>query len=92
MARGEKKEDIIRAMHRTIAGQVLGLFSQLNAFSEGAIAFVGGLALNAGVVDELSEALKHRVLVPPHPQLVGACGAAICSRRKRAAALTWQGV
>lgn len=91
VARGEKREDIIRAMHRAISGQALGLFSQLNAFSEGAIAFVGGLALNAGMIDELSEALNHAVFVPPHPQLVGACGAAICSRRKGATVLTWQG-
>lgn len=91
IARGEKKEDIIRALHRAISGQVRGLLSQLNAFSDGTIAFVGGLALNSGMIDELSETLKQRVLVPPHPQCVGACGAAIFSKRKMEAALALQG-
>lgn len=87
IARGEKKEDIIRALHRSISRQVRGLLSQLNAFSEGTIAFVGGLALNVGMSDELSETLRQRVLVPPHPQFVGAFGAALFSKRKAQAAL-----
>jgi len=91
IARGEKKEDIIRALHRTISGQVRGLFSQINSFSDGTIVFVGGLALNDGMISELSETLKQRVLVPPHPQFVGACGAAIFLRRKMEPVLTLQG-
>jgi predicted CoA-substrate-specific enzyme activase len=82
IARGEKKEDIIRALHRIISGQVRGLFSQLNSFAGGTIAFVGGLALNVGMVDELSTVLKQRLFIPPHPQFAGACGAAIFSQRK----------
>jgi len=91
IARGEKKEDIIRALHQTISGQVRGLFSQLNSFSDGTIAFVGGLALNVGMIDELSETLKQKVLVPLHPQFVGACGAAIFLKRKMETVLTLQG-
>ncbi len=87
IARGERKEDIVRALHRTIAGQVRSLLSQLNTFSDGTTAFVGGLALNIGMVEELSATLKEEVLVPLHPQLVGAYGAAILSKRRMAAAL-----
>ena len=90
IARGEKKEDIIRALHRTISGQVRGLLSQLNAFEEGTIAFVGGLALNVGMVDELSDTLKQKVFVPRHPQFVGARGAAIVAKRKMEANLALQ--
>jgi predicted CoA-substrate-specific enzyme activase len=88
IARGEKKEDIIRALHRTIASQVRGLLSQVNAPVDGPVGFVGGLALNIGVIDELSGALRREVRVPPQPQFVGALGAAILSRRKRNAAAT----
>jgi predicted CoA-substrate-specific enzyme activase len=88
VARGEKKEDIIRALHRTVSGQVRGLFCQLNSFSDGATAFVGGLALNVGMIDELSETLKRRLLVPHRPQFMGAYGAALLSKRKTGAKLT----
>jgi predicted CoA-substrate-specific enzyme activase len=88
IARGEKREDIIRALHRTISGQVRSLYSQVNSFSEGKIVFVGGLALNVGMIDELSEALTQRVLVPAKPQFVGAFGAAVFLRRKMKAVLT----
>lgn len=86
IAKGEKKQDIIKALHRTISRQVRGLFSQLNASSEGTVAFVGGLALNVGMIDELSETLKQSVFVPLHPQFVGAYGAAVCSKRRQGAA------
>jgi predicted CoA-substrate-specific enzyme activase len=81
IARGEKTQDIIRALHRAIAGQVRGLFAQLHSCCGGTIAFVGGLASDIGLVDELSDALRRRVLVPPSPQFVGARGAALLSQR-----------
>ncbi len=81
IARGEKTENIIRALHRAIAGQVRGLWAQLHSCSAGTIAFVGGLASNIGIVDELSDMLQRRVFVPPYPQFVGARGAALLSQR-----------
>lgn len=89
IARGENKEDIIRALLRSISGQVRSLFCQLNSVSDGRIAFVGGLALNTGMIDELSEALKQKVFVPANPQFVGACGAAIFLKRKMESMLTF---
>ena len=87
VARGEKTEDIIKALHRTIAAQARSLLYQLDAVSEGTTAFVGGLAMNVGMVDELSATLTEAILVPLHPQFVGAYGAALLSKRKMAAAL-----
>ena len=42
----------------------------------GSVALVGGVALNSEVVRWLSRELDDRVLVPPHPAMAGATGAA----------------
>jgi predicted CoA-substrate-specific enzyme activase len=77
IARGEKKENIIKALHTAISGQVLGLFYQACDVAEGKILFVGGIALNEGMLSELSDRLSNNVIVPEYPQFVGAYGAAI---------------
>lgn len=77
IARGEKKENIIKALHTAISSRVLGLFYQACDVAEGKILFVGGVALNKGMLSELSDKLNQNVLVPEFPQFVGACGAAI---------------
>lgn len=84
IARGETKENIIRALHRTISGQIMSLFSHVSAARTGAIGFVGGVALNSGMAAELSDRLGQAVWTPPQPQYVGACGAAIFLKRKLA--------
>ncbi len=82
IAKGEKKENIIRALHRTISGQTMSLFSHVSTDRTGEIAFAGGLALNIGMIEEMSEKLDRNVWVPPQPQYVGACGAAIFLKQK----------
>ena len=82
IAKGEKKENIIRALHQTISGQIMSLFSHISTTRTGKITFDGGLALNIGMIDELSEKLSQTVWTPPQPQYVGACGAAVLLKRK----------
>jgi len=77
IAGGEKKENIIKALHKSISGQVLGLFYQACDVSDGKILFAGGVALNKGMVSELSERLNNNIIVPDFPQFVGAYGAAV---------------
>ncbi len=82
IARGEKKENIIKGLHATISDQVLRLFYQLNSVSDGKILFVGGVALNKGITVELSNKLNQKILVPKFPQFIGAYGAAIFLQSK----------
>ncbi len=83
IARGEKKENIIKALHTAISGRVLGLFYQVCDASEGKILFVGGVALNKGMLSELSDKLNQNVLVPKFPQFIGAYGAAIFLKKMK---------
>jgi predicted CoA-substrate-specific enzyme activase len=82
VARGEKKENIIRALHNTICNQILGLYFQVNSDYQGNTLFAGGVALNEGIAAELTKRLKCEVLVPDNPQFVSAYGAAILLKRK----------
>ncbi|MBN1765539.1 MAG: hypothetical protein JW860_09805 [Sedimentisphaerales bacterium] len=83
IARGVKKENIIKALHAAISGQIVGLFHQVNSVDDGKILLAGGVALNEGLVHELSGWLNREVLVPEYPQYTGAYGAAIYLQRKR---------
>ena len=83
VAAGQKKENIIKALHNTISSQVLGLFYQANSDGQGEILFAGGVALNEGMVTQLSSKLNRRVLVPPNPQYISALGAALFFKNKQ---------
>lgn len=83
VAAGEKKENIIKAMHNTISGQILGLFYQANVDCQGGVLFAGGVALNKGMVSELSSKLNCRVQVPKNPQFISAFGAALFLKNKQ---------
>jgi predicted CoA-substrate-specific enzyme activase len=82
IAGGEKKENIIKALHNSICGQILGLYSQVNSDYQGKTLFAGGVALNEGIVAELSSRLNCEVLVPDNPQFISAYGAALFLKRK----------
>ncbi|MCL1061670.1 acyl-CoA dehydratase activase [Shewanella benthica] len=71
---------ILRGVFRSVANRVVALGNKLSL--TGPIAFTGGVAQNAGVI----EAIKHRLnsetlFVPPKPQITGALGAAILAYR-----------
>ena len=79
---GEKKENIIKSLHSAISDQVIGLFRQAAAGDKGKILFVGGVSLNKAMARELSARLNRELLIPQHPQYIGAYGAALCLKRK----------
>jgi len=83
IARGQKKENVIRALHRAISHQILGLYCQVSCASEGKTLFVGGVALNKGIFMELLDKLNQNVLVPKFPQFVGAYGAALFLKKMK---------
>ena len=72
--------DILKGIHRSIAGRVAGLVDRLRM--EGDIIVVGGIAQNVGVITLLAELTKPNLIVPPQPQIVGALGAAIIAQER----------
>jgi predicted CoA-substrate-specific enzyme activase len=83
IAKGEKKENVIKALHHAIANQILGLYHQAGASGSGPVLFVGGVALNNGMVTELTQKLNQDIIVPDNPQFMGAYGAALFLKNKK---------
>jgi benzoyl-CoA reductase subunit D len=46
------------------------------------VAVVGGLAKNVGYIDGLKRGFEIEVLVPDHPEFVGALGAALAAKEE----------
>jgi predicted CoA-substrate-specific enzyme activase len=77
--RGEDRSRIAMAVHASVARRTLGLLRRVGA--RGPMAFVGGVAKNASVVDLLRNDFGDPVLVPDDCQVVGALGAALFGMR-----------
>ena len=75
IARGTSREDIIAGLHQSVAQKVQGLVKAIGG--NGEAIFCGGVARNGGVVAEMRKVLGNGMKVIPHPQLMGALGAAI---------------
>ncbi len=73
--RGTSKKDILRGVHESIASKVASASNRTDI--EAGVVLTGGVAQNIGVVEALKEQLGLDILVPPHPEIVGALGAAI---------------
>ena len=78
-ARGIAKEDIAAGLIQGIAGRIVSMAKQLGLSER--VAFVGGVAKNAGMRAALEKGLGIPLCVPPEPQITGALGAAITARK-----------
>ena len=76
-ARGIAKEDIAAGLIRGIAGRIVSMARRVG-LSEG-VAFVGGVAKNAGMRAAIEKGLGISLYVPPEPQITGALGAAMAA-------------
>lgn len=75
VSEGKTVPDIIRGAHESLAARAL---SQLRMVGfDGPAVFIGGVALQEGMVEACRKHLKGEVLVPEHPAHVVAYGAAI---------------
>jgi predicted CoA-substrate-specific enzyme activase len=69
------KADVARAIHDSIATRVASLVRRVRIQND--VMLIGGVALNAGFVDSLKNALGVGLVVPKDPEFVGAFGAAL---------------
>ena len=74
VAEGFAKEDIIAGVHQSLASKISSLVAKVGL--EEPCAISGGGGLDVGLIKYLEEQLQVRLLVPPHPQIVTAFGAA----------------
>ncbi len=78
VAEGIPKEDIAAGVNKALADKIFSLSKKVRLVEPCAIC--GGGALNNGLVEAVEHELNIRLLVPPHPHIVTALGAAITAR------------
>ena len=75
ISEGIPKEDIAAGVNKALASKISSLVKRIKL--EEPCAICGGGALNTALVKTIESELNTSLLVPPHPQLVTALGAAI---------------
>ena len=75
MAQGEPVEEIVVGLHHALATRIAALAGRIPDGTE--LFMSGGVALNRAMTESLSHTLGGEITVLPHPQLVGALGAAL---------------
>ncbi len=75
VAEGNTKEDILAGVHFALANKISALVDRVGLAMDCAIS--GGGGLDTGLIARIEQKLGVKLLVPPHPQLVTALGAAI---------------
>ena len=79
--RGDTKESIAAGVHRAVAIRIMELIGHMGLVKD--IVLVGGTATNAGLVKTLEDMTGVAFLIPEHPRIVGAVGAAIHAFQKK---------
>ncbi len=69
------KEDISKAIHDAMAGRIASMVLRVGVEKD--VALIGGVARNPGFLPPLKRELNTEIIVPEHPQYVGALGAAL---------------
>jgi activator of 2-hydroxyglutaryl-CoA dehydratase len=77
LAAGRDRKSIALGLHGSIADRVYPLAARFDTGGEVVVA--GGVALNPCLVDLLSKKLGRPAIVPKHPQIVTAVGAALAA-------------
>ncbi len=73
------KEDISKSIHDAMAGRVASMVLRIGVEKD--VVLIGGVAQNPGFVPPLERELNTEMLVPEHPQYVGALGAALLASK-----------
>jgi len=80
IAKGEESNAIALGLHKAIATRIVGMVRR-TGFKE-RVVFAGGAALNTCLRKLIEEKLGIELSVPSQPQIVGAFGAALLTRRE----------
>ncbi|MDY6907168.1 MAG: acyl-CoA dehydratase activase [Chloroflexota bacterium] len=83
VAEGTPMEDIIAGVHNAIAAKISNLIDRVGLEQE--CALTGGGALDVGLVKRVEDRIGVTFLVPPHPQITAAFGAALIARERATA-------
>lgn len=75
VSEGKTVANILRGAHDSLAGRAMGQLKLVGM--DGPVVFIGGVALQQGMVEACKATLGQPVLVPEHPSHVAALGAAI---------------
>jgi activator of 2-hydroxyglutaryl-CoA dehydratase len=75
IAEGANIDDIIAGVHRAMASKIVNRIRRLGIKGECAVA--GGGANDKGLVKSIEKELGSPLLLPDHPELIGAYGAAL---------------
>jgi activator of 2-hydroxyglutaryl-CoA dehydratase len=77
---GQSVENIVRGIHDSLAQRGYQLLKRVGAEAE--ITFVGGMALQDGMVRAMEDAVGQKVNVSDRPDLIAALGAALLARQR----------
>jgi hypothetical protein len=77
VADGANVSEIVRGVHEMVAGKAATLVRWISKDVLFPVVFSGGVAKNPGVVRALKRSLGGVIVVPEHPQIIGALGAAL---------------
>ena len=78
LAKGENREEIAIALHKSIAKRVVAKLKKFNIENEKVI-FCGGCAYNKLLKKSIEAEINKQILIPENPQIIGAYGAALCN-------------
>jgi predicted CoA-substrate-specific enzyme activase len=73
--RGYAAADIARAIHLAISDRLCSMLERIGI--QDTVVFTGGVANNRFLVDMLADKIGRPIVVPDHPEIVGAIGAAL---------------
>lgn len=77
---GSKKEDVAMGAHISVAKRVGGQALRVGVIPD--VVMTGGVALNAHMVQAMSDEIGYPIDVPESPQTIGALGAAIYAKER----------
>ncbi len=75
IADGASRPAIILGLHASVADRLAAMANRVGVVEP--VAMTGGVAKNAGVVRAIEDVLGIDIIVPKHPQTIGALGAAL---------------
>ncbi len=75
LSQNKNRNDIIKGIHRAVAGRVAGLVKRIGIKSD--VVITGGLSSNSGLVGELEIELGCKIYTSPLAPFAGALGAAL---------------